>query len=320
MGLTDLEITKQIKRAKRASKTAWLHETRGRGRGALSLRTTLSGANWYFRHTVDGRQQYVPIGAYGSETGAFTLEAARNECDRIAAERANAPGGDLLLVRRAQKIESKAKARKLQEKVEAAEKGTLRALLDAYVAHLERQGKASTAGDVRRLVALHVYTAFPEYAKAPANELTRKQATEILRRLIDAGKGTTARKVRAYMRSAFEIARSAESDATAPASMLAFDIEVNPVAGTASLSKFNGTRERALTEPELRALWARLCATDTPSAEAIRLSLLCGGQRFGATAKGARRRLQRHRGHPHPARFKGTAPHAARARRAPARP
>lgn len=281
MAMTDLQIKATIKKATRGAAEVMVREGRGRGQGALVFRAAPSGsARWYFAHTVDRRMRMIPIGPYGDQPGEFTLEAARRECSRLDADRAKAPAGDLLLLKRVQKIESKAEARRLQAKVEAATTGTLRALVDTYVAHLERQGKANTAADVRRLAKLHVCDAFPAYASAPARELTSRQATEILRRLVNAGKGTTARKVRSYLRSAFEIARKAETDAKAPAAMLAFDIELNPVAATAALSDFNGVRDRALTELELRALWARLSATDTPSALAIRLSLLCGGQRF----------------------------------------
>lgn len=279
--LTDPTIRAEIKAAQVAGVPRWLHESRGRGAGALSLKISPAGrGSWYFRYSRDRKHQYVPIGSYGSEDGAFSLRAARAECTRLDALRATVPGGDLrghLVVAAAAED---AAHRQAVAEVASAPDRTLASLLGAYADALESRGKIDSATDVRRLVKLHVVDAFPAYAAAPAAEFTRRQAVEVLRRVVEAGKGRTAGKLRAYMRAAFAMALRAESDPAAPAKMLGFELETNPVADTAALPQFNRTRDRALSEAELRALWRRLNATDTPSAIVIRLSLLLGGQRF----------------------------------------
>lgn len=281
MKFTDPAVLSALKAAKAAGRTDWHHEPRGRGAGALSLKAGANGrGHWYFRYSNDRKHQYVPIGAYGKEAGEVSLRAARDECNRLDTLRATVPGGDLrghLAIKeaadeRAHRAEVKA--------VEEAPRHTLAALMEAYADALEAQGKRDSAQDVRGMVRLHLVGQFPDYAKAPAAEFTRKRATEVLRKLVEAGKGRTAGKLRAYMRAAFALALRAESDATAPAAMIGFGLDSNPVADTVALTQFNRVKERALSEPELRALWKRLEATDTPSSLAIRIALLLGGQRF----------------------------------------
>ncbi|GAA4411018.1 site-specific integrase [Quisquiliibacterium transsilvanicum] len=281
MKFTDPAVMAALKAAKASNRTEWHHEPRGRGAGALSLKASAQGrGHWYFRYSLDRKHQYVPIGAYGKEAPEIPLRAARDECNRLDALRATVPGGDLrghLMVKEA--TEEREHRAEVQAVVEAP-RHTLQALMDAYAVALESQGKKDSAQDVRGMVRLHLTEQFQDYAKAPAAEFTRKQATEVLRKLVEAGKGRTAGKLRAYLRAAFALALRAESDASASSAMIGFDMETNPVAGTVALTQFNRVKERALSDGELRALWKRLEATDTPSSLAIRIALLLGGQRF----------------------------------------
>lgn len=278
--LTDADIKAALKNAQKAGATVWKHESRGRGAGALSLKAGANGrAHWYFRYSQDRRHKYVAIGPYGAGGGEFTLKAARVEGDRLAAQRSEAPAGDLRGVLAVQEAAEVAEHKRQVQTVEDAPRHSLRALVDAYADALDARG-SSSARDVRGLARLHIAEAFPQYADAPARDFTRRQAVEVIRRLVERGNGRTAGKLRSYLRAAFALALRAESDAAAPAKLLGFGIEANPIADTAALPQFNATRSRALSEAELRALWARLTKTETPSAVAIRLSLLLGGQRF----------------------------------------
>jgi integrase len=278
--LTDTKVQGAIRTAAARGASVWKHESRGRGFGALSLKAGPGGrAHWYYRYAHERKQRYVPIGAYGPGAAEFTLQAARAECERLAGQRAQAPEGDLRGHLALQEAARAAEHRRQVQEVVQAPAHSLHALMLAYAEALEARGKGA-ARDVRGMTRLHVAGAFPQYAEAPAREFTRRQATEVVRRLVERGHGRSAGKLRSYLRAAFALALRAESDAAAPAAMLAFGLEANPIADTAALPQFNRTRSRALSESELRALWARLTATDTPSALAIRLSLLLGGQRF----------------------------------------
>jgi integrase len=281
MKLTDRTVRATLVMAREMGEAQWKHEPRGRGRGALSLKAMPGGrAHWYFRYSLDRRHQYAAIGPYGTAADEFTLEAARVRCDVLAALRDKLPGGDLRAHLEAQDAAAAAEQRKVVVAAVVAERGTLAALLGTYADGLDARGKANTAKDVRRLVKLHVTEKFPEYAAAPAKALTARQAAEMLRKVVEAGKGRTAAKVRAYLRAAYGQAQRAESDPAMPAAMLAFGVEANPIVGVATMPQFNTAADRALSEPELRALWRRLTATDTPSAGVLRLAVLLGGQRF----------------------------------------
>lgn len=278
--LTDLGVKAAIRTAAKDGREVVVRESRGRGAGALVLRVAPAGtARFYFAYTVDRKMRMVPIGAYGDRPEQFTLERARAECSRLDVSRAQAPGSDLILQRKVERAEKRAKTRKAAVEVLEAEAGTLAALMDAYCDSLQARGKTTTAADIRRLMKLHLKEAFPAYAKAPAGELTRRQAVEVLRRLVEAGKGRTASKMRSYLRAAYALALRAESDPTAPAAMLKFKIESNPIADTSAMPQFNRTGDRALSESEMRALWTRIKDVESQSADALRLALLLGGQR-----------------------------------------
>lgn len=164
-------------------------------------------------------------------------------------------------------------------------KFTLKALIDAYIGYLESAGKSS-AGDVRRLITLHVYEAFPDYSSAPARELTRQQATEIFRKLVEADKGRTAGKVRAFLHAAYELALGIEGDAAAPSAMEGFEIEFNPIAATRSLTQFNRVGQRHLSTSEFSSFWMHLSEIDSAAADAARVGMLGGGQRIAQLLRG----------------------------------
>lgn len=281
MKLTDRSVRAAMVAAREVGAAQWKHEPRGRGRGALSLKASPAGrGHWYYRYALDRRQQYVPLGPYGDGPDELSLADARTKCDALAAKRDAIPGGDLRGHLEAEQAAAAMREKRESAATVAAAQGTLAALMGTYAGDLERRGKAGTAADVRRLVKLHVADAFPAYAAAPAKALTARQAAEMLRSVVEAGKGRTAAKLRAYLRAAYGQAMRAAADPAMPASMLAFDVEANPIVAVATLPQFNRPGTRALSESELRALWRRLQATGTPSAVVVRLSLLLGGQRF----------------------------------------
>lgn len=89
-----------------------------------------------------------------------------------------------------------AKADSIREFAEAAKADrTLQKLLDAYVAHLKTQGRRSHV-DADQIFKRHVTEAWPAIVDAPAVDLTPDQVLDMLRRLIEAGKGRTANKLR----------------------------------------------------------------------------------------------------------------------------
>lgn len=297
--LTDLGIKAAIAEAKKTKKVV----TRAdgyipRSHGALEF-SVYGGAapRWSWRYTrPDGTQPRIKIGLYTAESkpevaDAFTLTEARTlvttkfvplyqdpatrdviahferEAARAAAEKAAAEAAAAEAIREAQAA------------TDAIERYTLKKLLAAYVAHLEKQGKQS-AGDAENIFANHCTKGHPEFAAKPANAITSREIATMLRTLTEAGKGRTAAKLRSYLSAAYALAARAVLDPDAPAAFLPFNVEANPAQATPALSKYSRALERALADPELRAFWKALNgAPDSVARDALLLLLLLGGQR-----------------------------------------
>ena len=146
-----------------------------------------------------------------------------------------------------------------------------------YVATL--QGRQSHY-DAQSLFRLHVSGPYPKLAARPAAQVKSEELRDVLARLIDAGKGRTAAKLRAYLRAAYGLAMRAGLDPTLPEALTAFEIQSNPADRLPSLAQFSKALDRALTLPELHAFWRRLEASaDCPARDALITCLFLGGQR-----------------------------------------
>jgi integrase len=158
-----------------------------------------------------------------------------------------------------------------------AERGSLEALFRVYVSTLE--GRQSHY-DAQSIFKLHVSAPFPALVARPAAQVKAEELRDVLARLIDAGKGRTAAKLRAYPRAAFGLAMRASLDPTLPEALTAFDVQSNPADRLPSLAQFSKALDRALTLPELNAFWRRLeGAIDSPARDALIACLYLGGQR-----------------------------------------
>ncbi|MGB4558648.1 MAG: integrase, partial [Burkholderiaceae bacterium] len=98
------------------------------------------------------------------------------------------------------------------------------------------------------------------------------------RNLIEVGKKRTAGKLRAYMRAAYEMARTAGMDAELPVRFKAYGVKHNPAAETKAVQR--QTDKNPLSVPELRQYWNAIKEVQTFEAAVLRLHLLTGGQRL----------------------------------------
>lgn len=185
--------------------------------------------------------------------------------------------------RAAIKAAREAEQKQAAQEAEAAGKYTLGTLLALYCDYLERQGKDRSAASARSSFKCHVPA---HLAELPAREITRSQVAEIVRRVMEAGKQRQAGVVRAYIHAAFETALTAESDASAPAAFIAFQIESNPARGIKAIPVKPG--DRVLTTVELAAYLERL-NEEHQIDRLLKVALLSGGQRLEMLmrAKGA---------------------------------
>ena len=243
---------------------------------------------FYFRYSVPGRDRIlIPLDVFTDEPkpGAMTLAQARKRADELRAIHKSEETRDVRahLQREAkakQEAELAERIRQEQERAEtdAASRYTVRALTKVYLEHLERAGKARSAKDARNIFKNHLDAT--DFAAMPAKDLQPRQVTELLRRVVEAGKGRTAGKLRSYLGAAYSLAIKADLDPTTPSAFIGFALLTNPVATVASLSEYLRARDRTLSQEELLAYWKRLDEVQPITVRAaLKVGLLLGGQR-----------------------------------------
>ena len=261
----------------------WLSDKGSRGAGQLTARITRDGVLLYYQYFHDQKLQRVPLGPY-DKAGArgLTLVQARGRALELATLHRSGTTdlkGHLNREREAAERTRRAEEESARLAAEDAQRGTLRQLLEAYTAHLERLGKQSVK-DVRSIFTKHVLEDAPDLAGRKATDVTVDDFVGIIGKLVEAGKGRTADKARSYLRAAYQLALESKTNPGAPLALRAYGITVNPIASIGALSQFNRARDRALSAPELGAFLRRIDALhSSPQRDALQLSLLLGGQR-----------------------------------------
>jgi hypothetical protein len=163
---------------------------------------------------------------------------------------------------------------------EKAALGDFRELLASYVAHLRGKGKGATR-EVERLFARHVLGPWPRLADLPARSITPEMIRDILARMIKAGIRRQTNIARAYLHAAFVHGAHADLDPRRAADEAqVFRLTVNPVSLLPRIEEFETTRDRVLTDEELRSLWTSLQTLQPQLAATVRCLLLLAGQRF----------------------------------------
>lgn len=269
--------------ARESNSDVWLTDPGARGEGRFMCRCTPAGARIFmFRYSDStGRRDTMRIASFDPKgIEGLTVEAARKQAGELTRLYQSGVRDLRQHFERAEAAAAEARKAKDQAKDAAerkAKRGSLSALIDAYVKTLD--GRQSYY-DAENVLRLHVQDAFPDVAALPAAAVKAEQLRDVLARLIDQGKGRTAAKLRAYLRAAYSLAMRAGLDPTIPESLTAFDVEANPIERLPSLSQFNRALDRALSLPELVAFWKRVTALPvSPATDALRACVLLGGQR-----------------------------------------
>ena len=168
--------------------SAWISESFGKGHGTFLARKTGDGVQFYFRYTLlNGKRDTIKIGSYSQ----LSLKAGREECQRLSTLHRQHPN-----LRAWQEEEAHREQELLRQEQKERKYATFAALLDGYVSWLEQKEKAS-AKQVRGAIKRHILEPWPELASSKANSLTKRDLSRIISRLIEAGKGREAAKLRA---------------------------------------------------------------------------------------------------------------------------
>lgn len=259
--------------------------------GSLEVRKLASNAViFYWRSTISGKTERVTIGHYDPTASpkalkptikGYSAEAAMRAAETLAQKHQdNKPAGGYPALVAAAKV---SKQREATQKHEAA-KQTLQSLLDDYCDHLEALGRTAHK-DARSIFKLHITEAWPKVAPVPANEVTSEQIADMMRRVLELGKGRTANKLRSYVRAAYQTARAARTKASIPLHFKAYHVVANPAADTEPDEAQNKADKRPLSAEELRSYWQVIQALPGFKGAVLRLHLLTGGQRIEQLVK-----------------------------------
>ena len=249
--------------------------------GSLEARRLLGETvQFYWRYTRDNRTERIPIGTYDSSAPpkalaptarGYSVVAALERARELAKLDQEVPGGlraERQRTEAAEKAEVAAKA--------AREACSLKNLCNAYCEWLKKQRKVSHT-EALGVFENHLFEPFPDLAAKPASEVSKREIVTVVRKLTEAGKGATARKLRSYLRAAYACAVKADSDAALPSSFVAYNVSVNPVEATAAI---RGTSDKnPLPASALRKYWKALASEPGVIGAALRLHILTGGQR-----------------------------------------
>jgi len=254
--------------------------------GALQARRQSTGVvSLYWRYSIGAASERVVIGLYDASAPPRSLAPSANGYSIAAAIRAaenlalehhqhRDEGGRPALLA----AQREAKRAAIEAKRQA-EVNTLDHLLTAYCDYLQALGRRSHA-DARSIFKLHVREAWPKVAALPAKDVTGEQFADMMRRLIDAGKGRTANKLRSYARAAYQTAKAARSKPSIPVAFKAYGITVNPVAETEPDESQNRPDKRPMSAAELRLYWKLIKPLAGLKGALLRLHLLTGAQRI----------------------------------------
>lgn len=153
----------------------------------------------------------------------YSLAAATRRAESLALEHHQHRGeGGRPALLAAQKQANQAAV----ESKDRAAANNLENLLSDYCDHLEKIGRRSHK-DARSIFQLHVVEAWPKVVAMPARDVRGEHFADMMRRLIDAGKGRTANKLRSYARAAYQTGKAARSKPSIPVSFKAYEIASN---------------------------------------------------------------------------------------------
>jgi hypothetical protein len=274
-----------IKELQKLTPGKWASDAAARGSGALWFRKSEDSkrVSVYFGYTHEGKKRKLPMGTYDEQgVSGFTLAQCREKYGGIS--RVYQSGITDLHAHFERERETtertpEAEAEAARRAAEEAERGALRQLLAARVSYLKRKGSTDTAKDEESMFRRHV----PEELKdRKATELGTPDFKPVIAKLVEAGHGRGAAKLRTALRAAYQLAVDSGTDPDVPEEFGTFGITFNPVASVSarSLAKYNQARERTLSAPELTALLKRMDALDqVPQREALKVCLYLGGQR-----------------------------------------
>ena len=157
--------------------------------------------------------------------------------------------------------------------VDLANRPTVIALFDSYIADLNMDGKRS-APEVRRIFNKHIAQFIGDTVAA---NVTTDDILDVLTPIVQRGSLIHADNVRAYLRAAFEFGLHARTTTRWRGRVPEFGLSHNPVANTKKAVRRKPVGQRALSSDEVAQVWHG-SGISLPSHLAVKL-LIATGQR-----------------------------------------
>jgi integrase len=177
-----------------------------------------------------------------------------------------------------------AEQEKIEREAKAAEarKGTLKDLLDSYLAWMKANDRRSVE-HVRRSLQTYVIGPFPGLVATRAKAITPDDIREIVSRMLKRGVTTHANRVRSYLHAAFQHGLRRDHD---PRNYLdrfvTFGLTSNPVAAVPRQDDYERVGHRVLSAEEVKTLWEEVEGKlGVVAGSVLKLALAAGGQRAG---------------------------------------
>lgn len=204
--------------------------------------------SWALRYRFAGKPKKLTLGKWPLMGVAAARAAASKAIEAV--ELGKDPG--------ATKKATKAARRDAQ----ITERDKVKTLLDLY--EKRHLSKLKSGAEVSRRLRVEM---LPVWGDCDVTEISRRDVIDLLDAIADSGRITTANRVRAYMSKFFNWCVEREI------------IEISPLLGVKAVAK-ERSRDRVLSDDEIRWLWAACDLTGYPWGPAAQMLLLTG-QRLG---------------------------------------
>jgi integrase len=254
--------------------------------GSLQARRDKTGTvSLFWRYSIGTKSERVTIGIYDSAAPprsltptvkGYSVAAAIRSAEALAVEhhQHRAEGGRPALLA-LEKAQGQAEA----DMAARASLFTLKNLLTDYVDHQRVLGKVSSK-DAQNIFQNHVFKPWPDLAALPACDITDEQFADMMRRLVELGKGRTANKLRTYAAAAYALAKAARTNPAVPVRFKGYGIRLNPAADTSPDRASNRADKNPLSTTEMQTYWRNVKAMGGFEGAVLTLHLLTGGQRI----------------------------------------
>jgi integrase len=218
------------------------------GAGGLYLVIQPSGAkSWAVRYRHDGKPRKMTLGAWPATGLADARRAAERALDAVA--KGDDPAADAIEAKRAAKAEAD------------PERDLVRTIAADYLAR--HAMKKRSGAEVRRILDKDV---LPVWGARRIDTITKRDVIELLDTITDRGSPIMANRVLAHVRAMFNWAVARDV------------LAVSPCAGVKPPGQAR-SRDRVLSDDELRLFWAAAGDVGPPWTGLLRLLLLTGQRR-----------------------------------------